>query len=193
MQSYLCREKSNLEHKAASALKLQMRQALGLRSVGGWPESAWKLLSSTHQRGPTLVSLPKIHSCGGASLVVKRDWRGFPESYSAELGCVLGSKDAWPRRAGEDEEDIVASCGLGQPTSCLRGCRVKKGINTAGLRLPALEGPPCKVGPGLASQDVAPKAFPDTAGALYLNCLYKQRDLSLTSAFLLGIWNFGTC
>lgn len=106
------------------------------------------------------------------------------------MGYVLGNKAAWPRRAGEDEADIVSSHGLGQPTSCLSGCCVNKGVNTAGLRWPAL-GPPCKVGPGLASRDVAPKAFPDTAGALYLNCLYK-RDLWLTSAFLLGVWNFGT-
>lgn len=68
---------------------------------------------------------------------------------------------------------------------------VNKGVNIAGLS-GQLEGPPCKGGPGPNfSQDVAPKAFPDTAGALYLNCLYK-RDLWLTSAFLLGVWNFGT-
>ena len=105
------------------------------------------------------------------------------------MGYVLGNKAAWPRRAREDEADIVSSHGLGQPTSCLSGCRVNKGVNIAGPRLPALEGPPCKVGPGLASRDVAPEAFPNMAGALYLNCLYKQCDLWLTSAFLLGVWN----
>ena len=106
------------------------------------------------------------------------------------MGYVLGNKAAWPRRAWEDEADIVSSHGLGQPTSCLTGCCVNKGVNIAGPRLLALEGPPCKV--GLASWDVAPEAFPDTAGALYLNCLYKQHDLWLTSAFLLGAWNLGT-
>lgn len=67
-------------------------------------------------------------------------------------------------------------------------------VNLAGLRLPFLERPSCRVGPWLESATLAfspHHSINDKSGSRHLNCLYKQNGLCGIIAILLGVWNFG--